>query len=531
MTNYDIFKPILKRTELLSHNLSTDVKKIKIAVHRNHSFEMVANIIEPFLNFSKLSADFLYGDYDDSLNFQIPDKQNEFDIELIWLDLSRYKDVELLNWLKERLTFLRSTTNAPILLLHSGEKDLFSIENSITGLLIANMQDTVSSLGDGIWDIAKEKYSGTRFSNKACLSFARVIGCHYIPAVLKPAIKAIVLDLDNTLYQGVLGEDGVEGIIPHFELQKSLKKLKDKGFFLAIASKNELEDVQKMFAKREDFILKWDDFSAYGISWDAKSKNISEISKVLNIGIDSILFIDDNVGEIENVKSHYPDINTIEATSPEAVIEILKFYPGLYKTNLSFEDSIRSNDLKANAERKTLSIMLTEEEYFEKLEIKLTYAINPISEVKRISELLNKTNQFIFAYKRYNETQVKDLITKQNSCIVTISLSDRLSDSGIIAIVVAEKHSEELFIDEVCISCRALGRNLEDKILAKAFDLCSINLQTKNNLKIEYKVGERNKPALNWIQNYFGTTIETNGILSVNEVKEESFNGLTMEIV
>lgn len=507
-----LFKPDLKRFELLSMPLKSDNRLIKIAVHRNHSFETVASVLNTFLDFSNISAQFFYSDYDDSLNFT--EIKNDIDINLIWLDISRYKNIDIKSWICERISFLKSVSNAKILLYHTGEADLSSI--NIADVLIADMNNIKQQLGEQIFDLAKEEYSGTRLSNKASLHIAREIG-RYIPALLNTPLKAIILDLDNTLYEGVLGEDGIDAIKPFIQLQKYLKELKEKGFLLAVISKNEEIDVKALFENRKDFLLNFDDFSAYEINWDSKAQNLNRIAKKLNIGIDSMLFIDDNIGEIEQVRTFYPQIKIIEATSGEVVLNTLKYYPGLYKTNFSIEDKLRTEDIKANREREFLSATLSEEEYFKKLEIKLTYEINPACHLKRITELLNKTNQFIMSYARYSETQVEEFLQNPDYCVITISMSDKLSDSGIIAVLIAHKEKENLLIDELVISCRALGRNIEDVMIKKAFMFTNETLCLNGEIMLSYKRGERNKPALNWIEKNSKEMLSDTGIVLLTQ--------------
>jgi FkbH-like protein len=506
-----LFKQDLKRFELLSVPLKSDNRLIKIAVHRNHSFEMAASVLNTFLDFSNLQAEFSYSDYDDSLNFS--EVKKDVDINLIWLDVSRYKNISVKEWLAERISYLKSISNAKILLYHTGEVDLSSL--NIADVLIVDMNNIKLQLGEQIFDLAKEEYSGTRLSNKASLHIAREIGLKYIPALLITPLKAIVLDLDNTLYEGVLGEDGINGIKPFIELQKHLKELKEQGFLLAIASKNEEIDVKMLFENRKDFPLSFENFSAYEINWESKAENINKIAKKLNIGIDSMLFIDDNIGEVEQVRTFYPQIKIVEAVSSEIVLDTLKYYPGLFKSNLSNEDKIRTEDIKANKQREFLSKTLSEDEYLKKLEIKLTYEINPICHLKRITELLNKTNQFIMSYARYNETQIEEFLQNPDYCVLTISMSDKLSDSGIIAILISHKDKGNLFIDELVVSCRALGRNIEDCMIKKALMFTNETLRLNGKSMLSYKKGERNKPALSWIEKNSPDVLGDSGVVSL----------------
>ena len=201
-----LFQPKLKRLELLKLPKNKCKTHLKVNVFRNHSFEMVENIIQPFLNFSSIDAEFHYSDYDDSLNFgEIKDTN----INILWLDLDRYKNIDLIKWLEEKVIELKAISKAPILLVYISDNEL---EVTFTQANFYHFCVNSTLDASGLYDLVKEKFSGTRLSNKACVELARVIGMKYIPAILKPALKALVFDMDNTLYNGILGEDGVNGI-------------------------------------------------------------------------------------------------------------------------------------------------------------------------------------------------------------------------------------------------------------------------------------------------------------------------------
>lgn len=516
-----LFGKKLNRLKLLNPQKKENDKNITISIYRNHSFEMISSVINSFLKFSNLFAEFNFSDYDDSLNFQF----KEANFQIIWLDLDRYKTNNLEDFILERANVLRTQTNSPILIATVGKKEII-ISNLPSDCYIININKELQNFGENIYDIAKEPFSGTKLSNKACLEFARILGLRYIPAILQTPIKAIVVDLDNTLYKGILGEDGIKNLIPNIEFQQQLKFLKEQGFFLCIASKNEEVDVKEMFDKRKDFILKLEDFTTYQINWNNKADNIIKIAKALNIGLDSILFIDDNPAEIQNVE--YLGIKTILAL--DNISQILKYYPGLLKLKTSSEDNIRSKDIQANEKRQEMLKNLSKEEYFKKLGIKLEYGINISEQIQRVAELLNKTNQFILSYVRYNETQVKKFLTDTNNILVTIKMSDNLSDSGVIAILLASKEDNNLVIKELTVSCRALGRNLEDIMLPYLFNIAYKELNASKDIKILYKKGERNMPALNWLKMYSGAELEINGAVILKNNENIYLDGLKIEV-
>ncbi|EJQ9362979.1 HAD-IIIC family phosphatase, partial [Campylobacter jejuni] len=263
---------------------------------------------------------------------------------------------------------------------------------------------------------------------------------------------------------------------------------------LALASKNEEKDAKKLFEIRKDFILQWDDFDARMINWEPKGENILKIAKKFNINTNAMLFIDDNIAELENTK--ITGVKTL--LCDENILYKIKLFPNLLKLSNTKEDQIRAKDIAANALREELK-SLSDEEYFQNLEISLNFSKNDLQNIPRISELLGKTNQFIANYTRLNQEKVAQHMQKE--LIVSVSMSDKLSDSGIIAIFVFSCKEGNLFIDDLCISCRALGRKLETRMFFKAFELALYFFDLKNNnARLYYQKGERNMPFLSFLE-------------------------------
>ena len=491
------YRGTLNRAELLAQKLPAPERLVTVAVHRNHSFELLAQVVNVFLGLVKTRADFLYSDYDDSLSFS-GDFPVKADIHLLWLDMGRYGGKgDLSVWLAGRIRALKDLGAGKILVAGLGLRA--DALPSSPDVLVCNVSEIVSIFGEKALDARLEAYSGTRLSHQACLEVSRALGARFIPALLYPALKAIALDCDNTLYAGVLGEDGIQGVKPHLELQEYLRSLKEQGFMLALASKNEKEDVKRLFMERQDFPLRWDDFAAWGINWNAKAENIRAIAAALNIGPDAMLFIDDNPGEILHVAGELPEVNLLEAGSPEITLAALRHYPRLFKTTASLEDRIRSDDVKANAERAALQKKLSPQEYLKELRLRLDLAANPAHLAARITELLNKTNQFIFTYLRPTAEDVHHFLHDADKCAITAAMSDRLSDSGMIAVLLAAKKQNRLRVEELAVSCRALGRGVESGMIFKMLQLAGQTLGTRG-CEFHYKTGPRNRPALMWLQ-------------------------------
>lgn len=521
-----IFDSKLSRKELLEYNTRYE-KKYRVCIYRNHSFELIENTIGMYLDYARLGVEFVYSDYDDSLSFvELP---QDVDALILWLDLERYQIDSPETFITERITYLTQIFKKPVLFAPLSDAEVAWDDISVMSVSFERIRQ---KLQDKFYDLRMESFTGTRLSAKAISEISRELGLIYIPALLVPALKAIVMDLDNTLYSGVLGEDGVWGVTlteGHKRLQAQIKEYGEKGVFLCLASKNEEEDVKELFRCREDFPLQWDDFAKACISWNGKGDSVREIASYLNIGMDSILFIDDNPGEIAAVSAANPGIWTIHAyEEAEKTCEVLEYYPGMFRSGSGYEDSIRSKDVMANQERDQLRESMSEEEYLMSLKMKLLFSMDDVEQVKRLSELANKTNQFIFNYRRFSAGETMEYLDSPNRAVVAISLSDRLSDSGMIGACFATKWKDYISVDEIFVSCRALGRGIEDVIVLGAIQSLCEKLQTER-VKICFQKGERNLPAQRFVEQYLKNYLDQpdrfryafNGNLVTIEMKGE----------
>ena len=489
------------RKQLLEY-VPTLSNEYVVQVFRNHSFEFIEHTIHPYLEYGQLGVKFTYSGYDDTLTF------NELNCEanalILWLDSRRYHSQEQFEkFITSRMIYLRSIYTKPVLLVVAG----MDVKAESASMLTFSLQGLEMQMGTCFWDERASAITGTSLSRKAMMAIARELGLRYIPALLCPALKAVVVDFDNTLYNGVLGEDGIWGVQVtegHYRLQKQLKELSNRGVMLCAASKNELEDVEKLLNEREDFPLDTGDFAKLCVSWQPKSQSIQEIANYLNIGVDSILFIDDNIGELRSVTMAFPQIKAILAKEDANITtEILENYPGLFIVSNSSTGFCRKEDIIANEKRKELMDQVSNKsDYIRSLGISLEFQRDNTSVAKRISELANKTNQFIFNYQRYTEAEIMHLMERTESTVVSVSLSDMLSDSGLIAVCVGRRLEKNICVLEECfMSCRAMGRGIEDIIILGAVQKVLEYLDC-DKLRICFQDGPRNAPAKKFVQDY-----------------------------
>lgn len=493
-----LFEKPLDRSTLLRYR-STAKKEYHVQVFRNHSFEFIAHMMGAYLDYARMGIDFYYSGYDDSFSFW--DLNAAADMVLIWIDATRYHSTSVQEFINERVEALRQRYLGPVLIVSYGaELSFLQI-----GVTVWNLTEVQEQLGTNITEERTQSVTGTALSGDAMLAIAKTLGLRYFPALLQPPMKAIVVDFDNTLYEGVLGEDGIESLRlteGHRRLQSKLMEFSQQGLFLCAATKNDPADIQTLLRERTDFPLQASCFTKIAASWGKKSSAVLEIAQFLHIGADSILFIDDNIGELAAMEAVFPRIGLLQAMdNANLTYEILSNYPRLFKVNKTAEDSVRRTDIIAEADRETMQRALSREDFLRSLKVQLTFEIQNPAQVIRISELANKTNQFIFNYKRYKQAEIEKMFCSPSYVVVAASLSDRLSDSGLIGVCVGKLETDYVLLEECFISCRALGRGIEDVIVCTAIQNI-LQCAQRSKLLVCFQKGTRNQPAETFVNTY-----------------------------
>ena len=307
-----------------------------------------------------------------------------------------------------------------------------------------------------------------------------------IKAIYGKNKKAFVLDLDNTLWGGVIGDDGVEGIEVgpetsngqvYYEFQKYLKEHKDLGIILNIASKN-YHDVAMEGLNRPGELLKLEDFIISKINWDPKTTNIKDMGEELNLGCDSFVFVDDNPAERKIVKDYIngistPEINTQEPYNYIRLIDKNGYFECI---NISKEDFNKDKMYKDNAKRSEMMATFSNyDDYLKSLKMKAEIkSFKPIY-LERITQLINKSNQFNVTTKRYTEADIKNIYEDDTYIRLYGKLEDIFGDNGVISILIGKIKKNELHIELLVMSCRVLKRKMEYAMIDELVKRCKKN--------------------------------------------------------
>jgi FkbH-like protein len=320
-----------------------------------------------------------------------------------------------------------------------------------------------------------------------------------------PPKKVLALDCDNTLWGGVVGEDGMDGIQlgedaagrGFLALQSKILELKQRGILLALVSKNFEDDVWDVIENHPRMLLRRKDFAAARINWRPKSENLRALAEELNLGLDSVVLLDDNPAERLEVEANCPQV-TVVPLPPQTdryaeILSRLWCFDGAGKTR---EDENRNGYVFQETQRRQFQQSVSLESYLRSLELKAVMRAAAEPELPRVSQLLQKTNQFNLSLKRRTLPETRALLPAHYVWVV--SASDRFGDYGLVGVCIARREAESLFLDSFLMSCRALGRGVEEAFLHGIAQ--KARLAGTKFLRGEFVAGARNQPMQNFLQ-------------------------------
>ena len=288
--------------------------------------------------------------------------------------------------------------------------------------------------------------------------------------------KALVVDLDNTLWGGVIGEDGMAGIrlsneypgAAFQDVQRALLDLQRRGILLAIASKNNPEDAMEALRSHPGMLLKPEHFACMRINWGEKAQSLREIAEELNIGLDSLAFLDDNPIERRAVRTLLPEVMVMDVPhDPAQFARAIREFPAFERLTLSAEDLQRGSYYQAQREREQLQQSITSrEDFYRSLNQEVEIAALTRANLARIAQLTNKTNQFNLTTHRYTEQQILELVQAPEWFCFSLQVKDRFGDNGLVGVALTHHRDQVYEIVTLLMSCRVIGRTVETAFLS-----------------------------------------------------------------
>ncbi len=323
----------------------------------------------------------------------------------------------------------------------------------------------------GLWHHAKQEVSPL-----AAPMYGELV-MRLVAAQRGRSYKALVLDLDNTIWGGVVGDDGVEGLVlgqgsalgeAFADFQDYARELSRRGVILAACSKNDESNALEPFDRHPEMVLKRSDIASFVANWSDKPSNLRAIAEELNIGLDALVFVDDNPFERDLVRRELPMVAVPEiGDEPASYAQTLADAGYFEAVSITEEDRARSGQYQSNREREALKASATDlDSYLRGLEMRLMWRRFDRVGLARTVQLINKTNQFNLTTRRYSEADVLAVMANERAFGVQLRLVDRFGDNGIIAIVIGRlQQNADLLIDTWLMSCRVLGRQVEPTTL------------------------------------------------------------------
>lgn len=506
------YSEIIRENKKLKQN---DIPKYQIAVLSNIMVHQSKEICEYSLRKNGINAEIVLGDYDnivqDSLKYQ-----NAHAVLIFWelwnlVDGLQYK-IELLNdnefgaiidKTKQEIDMIfHNLSNVSLVLVNRFSSLVFNhfslkqnridiLKNEINQYLETKKNITLIDLDKVIASISIEKSIDLRYYYSSKTLYSIEFYKKYFEYI-KPIFlatngktkKALIFDCDNTLWKGILGEDGFDKIKIYNEVQYLALQLSKKGVILGLCSKNNPQDVDEVLDKHPDMILRDENIVIKKVNWEDKATNLKVIAKELNIGLDSLVFVDDSNFEVNLIKEELPMIKVFQVPTKDYEYAIIM----REITNLFYNPKETKEDLEKVKMYKTQVTRAQEEqnigdieEYLKSLELCITLYIDDIKEITRISQMTQKTNQFNLTTKRYTETDIENFIKDENKIVLAIGVNDKFGDNGIVGLAILEYQNDLASIDTLLMSCRVLGRNIEYKFM----DIIINILQVKGVEKIK----------------------------------------------
>lgn len=394
-----------------------------------------------------------------------------------------------------------------------------------------NLNSLIQQIGiENFWDPVNYNFAKLSVSLNSTKRVSENIVSH-LAFLTGQNRRAIILDLDNTLWGGIVGDDGIENIKVGFgdaqseaflRFQNTILDLKDRGFLLAVCSKNTERIVKNVFENHPDMLIALEDISIFIANWDNKVKNILEIAKRLNLGLSSLAFIDDNPVERDSVRTLLPEVAVIEIGDDPSFYPYYVLNSGYFNhPPLSNEDKIRHQTIKSESERKLLLNDSTNfKEYLLSLKMEVNFELFNDVGIDRVHSLINKTNQFNLSNLRLNLEEINLISASNDFYGIQIRFKDKFSNFGIISVVILEKINNDLFINNWYMSCRVFERGIEDATINEIIKIAQ--KEGVDRIVGEYFKTQRNTPVAELYKKFGFHDLKSS--ISSNLIKSQNKN-------
>ncbi len=421
---------------------------------------------------------------------------------------------------------------------------LLELSRHFSDIYWVDLNSIFSQIGyDRSYDDRSWYYARAPISKHSLLS----VGLEYVKvirALRGKTRKCLVLDCDNTLWGGIIGEDGLEGIklgpdypgVAFLAFQQECLNLYNRGVILALCSKNNENDVLQVFSVRNECILKEHHFATWQINWDDKATNLVRIAESLNIGLDSLVFVDDSPFECDWVLKKLPQVEVINLGKDPCQYRKELLTSGFFDSlTFSNEDKLRSEMYAKDNYRKRIEKNSTSfESYLNEIGLEAEVGNSSRVDLQRISQLTQKTNQFNLTTYRYTEGDIERFIGSEDADVLYLRLKDRISELGLIGVAIIKYYDNLANIDSFMMSCRALGRSAEDVLMSLIFNrskqrgcrkIVGTYIKSKKNIQVEdffekrgFKLSEKNGETSKWELNVEGSNLEYPSWINVKEI-------------
>ena len=522
--NYKIVKPVFEPFESGCFKVINSKNKSHVLIAWSRIEETIKEYSK-LLNYEKISQKSVDSQIDKYINLIINLSKKTENLILISWTLPSF----------ERGKYLKDLTDSNGLSLNLNKINLRISEalNNKSNIFLYNLdfiiQKNDESFNPKLWFTTKTPYNNKLFQI-AAEEFGEAIN-----SFSKPAKKLLVLDLDNTLWGGEVGELGWKRINvgghnfigeAFVDFQKKIKALKNKGLQLAIISKNDEKNALEAFKKNKEMVLRIKDFVSWRINWKDKAQNLKDILNDLNLTSDSCVFIDDNINERERIKSSFSDVLVPDWPNDPSFFsqELLKLNC-FHSNHFTLEDEKRTQYYKEEQKRKkTKENFLSHEEWLSSLKIKVDIEKINSENKLRVLQLINKTNQMNLTTRRLNENELDNLLKDKSIESRALRVKDKLGDMGLVGIYLLKIKNKEIKVLDFILSCRAFGRSIEH------FMFYNINLTAKKNklnkVIFPYIKTKKNKPCLDFLKSLKLKKTGSKNFIFNNEFKVKKPNHL-----